>query len=184
MAPIDEKGAVWKFNTSTGQWSTVSPVNAANVPEPRSYHCSCSNQKDTIYVHAGCPEKGRLSDLWSFNPTTKQWKQLASAPDPSRGGTSITFADGKLYRMNGFDGKTEQGGSIDVYTPETDSWETHTRTSRTMNPAQLREVFALCFRLLSATSLTSSRCSERATQAIWDIKAPVKCWAMYGPLTL
>ncbi|KAF3406216.1 Nitrile-specifier protein 5 [Talaromyces pinophilus] len=126
MAPIDEQGAIWKFDTTTGQWSILSPADAANSPEPRSYHCSCSDQKDTLYVHAGCPEKGRLSDLWSFNLNTKQWKQLASAPDPARGGTSITFADGKLYRMNGFDGKTEQGGSIDVYTPETDSWETHT----------------------------------------------------------
>lgn len=125
MAPIDEQGAIWKFDTTTRQWSLLSPADAVNVPEPRSYHCACSDQKDTLYIHAGCPEKGRLSDLWSFNLGTKQWKQLTSAPDPARGGTSITFADGKLYRMNGFDGKTEQGGSIDVYTPETDTWESH-----------------------------------------------------------
>lgn len=29
---------------------------------------------------------------------------------------------GKLYRMSGFDGKTEQGGAIDVYDLETDTW--------------------------------------------------------------
>lgn len=28
-----------------------------------------------------------------------------------------------MYRMNGFDGKTEQGGSVDVYSPEANSWE-------------------------------------------------------------
>ena len=59
--------------------------------------------------------EGRLSDLWSFDLTTKQWRQRASAPDPPRGGTSIASADGKLWRMNGFDGKSKQGGAPDVY---------------------------------------------------------------------
>ncbi|EED17364.1 Kelch repeat protein [Talaromyces stipitatus ATCC 10500] len=143
MAPIDEQGAIWKFDTATGQWSMLSPVDASNCPEPRSYHCMTCDQKDTIYIHAGCPEKGRLSDLWSFSVSTKQWKQLASAPDPARGGTSIAFADGKLYRMNGFDGKTEQGGSIDVYTPETNSWESHSYEPDSKSGPIARSVCAL-----------------------------------------
>ena len=93
-------------------------------PEARSYHCMTNNNVDTLYVHAGCPEKGCLSDLWAFNIHNLRWKQLASAPDPPRGGTSIAFADGNLYRMNGFDGKTEQGGKLDVYNIATDEWTT------------------------------------------------------------
>jgi hypothetical protein len=127
MAPINEQGAIWEFDTSTSTWCLTKPStsNLTAVPAARSYHCMTSDGKDTLYIHAGCPESGRLSDLWAFNVSRKEWTELAPAFDPPRGGTSITFADGKLYRMNGFDGKTEQGGNLDIYTPETNSWETH-----------------------------------------------------------
>ncbi|USW56665.1 Putative kelch-type beta propeller [Septoria linicola] len=123
MAPVDETGAVWELDTTSNEWTLLKPSSAAH-PEARSYHSTASNGKDTIYIHAGCPEKGRLSDLWSFNTLKKEWKQLTSAPDPPRGGTSIAWADGKLYRMNGFDGQKEVGGDLDVYDPAADSWST------------------------------------------------------------
>ncbi|KAK4498050.1 hypothetical protein PRZ48_010706 [Zasmidium cellare] len=123
MAPIDEGGAVWALDSSSDSWSKIQP-SSGEVPEARSYHCAASDDKDFLYLHAGCPEKGRLSDLWSFSVSSKKWKQLASAPDPPRGGTSIAFVEGKLYRMNGFDGKMEQGGKLDVYDIAKDSWST------------------------------------------------------------
>lgn len=106
MAPIEEKGHVWVLNPSTETWTYLPPSTTA-YPEARSYHSMTNNGTDTLYVHAGCPEGCRLSDLWGFNVQTSEWKQLASAPDPPRGGPSIAFAHGKIYRMNGFDGKTE-----------------------------------------------------------------------------
>lgn len=124
MTPIEEKGDIWEFNPSTGVWTAISPTTATSpYPPARSYHTLTSNGKDTLYLHGGCPEKGRLSDLWSFNLVSRSWTELSAAPDPPRGGTSIAFADGFLYRMNGFDGKTEQGGSVDAYNSETNSWE-------------------------------------------------------------
>lgn len=129
MAPIDEAGSIWEFDPTTATWSFISPDSGSGAyPIPRSYHCMASDGKDIIYCHAGCPEKGRLSDLWAFSLTTKKWTELAPAPDPARGGTSIAFMDGLLYRMNGFDGNTEQGGSLDVYTPETNAWASYTYT--------------------------------------------------------
>ncbi|QKX64028.1 uncharacterized protein TRUGW13939_11201 [Talaromyces rugulosus] len=127
MAPIEEQGAVWEYDPKTHTWFLIQPstTKSAAVPAARSYHCMASDGKDTLYLHAGCPESGRLSDLWAFNVPRKEWTELAPAFDPPRGGTSIAFADGKLYRMNGFDGKTEQGGNLDIYTPETNSWDTH-----------------------------------------------------------
>lgn len=122
MTPVDEEGAIWKFDTHSRQWTLLSPVDAIKKPQARSYHCMTSNLEDTLYIHAGCPEKGRLSDLWSFNINTRQWQELAPAPGPARGGASITYAAGKLYRMNGFDGSTEQGGSLDIYNPESNTW--------------------------------------------------------------
>ncbi|KAJ5658392.1 uncharacterized protein N7484_002041 [Penicillium longicatenatum] len=127
MAPIDENGAIWEYDLSTKSWTFIQPsdIGSKKYPAARSYHCMTSDGKDTLYLHAGCPEKGRLGDLWAFKLLTKEWTELAPAFDPPRGGTSIAFADGKLYRMNGFDGETEQGGNLDIYTPETNSWDSH-----------------------------------------------------------
>lgn len=124
MAPIEEQGALWEYDPTTTTWTLLSPSGpkAEVFPAARSYHCTASDGQDTVYLHAGCPVKGRLSDLWAFSVSRKEWTELAPAPDPPRGGTSIAFSGGKLYRMNGFDGQTEQGGNVDVYSPESNAW--------------------------------------------------------------
>ena len=121
MAPIEEDGHIWVFDSSTEVWTSLPPLSSMH-PEARSYHAMTNNGSDTIYVHAGCPEKGRLSDLWAFNIHDREWKQLATAPGAQRGGPSLAYADGKIYRMNGFDGKTEQGGALDVFDVASNSW--------------------------------------------------------------
>jgi hypothetical protein len=126
MAPIDEQGHLWQFDADGSGWRTISATDDSQpIPEPRSYHCMTSDGKNTLYLHAGCPTSGRLSDLWSFDLKEKKWKQLTSAPGAPRGGTSITFSDGKLYRMGGFDGKHELGGEIDIYDIASGTWSTY-----------------------------------------------------------
>ena len=127
MAPIEEHGAVWCFDPASSAWSKIMPADSS-VPYPpaRSYHCSTSDGKDTLFLHAGCPASGRLSDLWMFNVHDCTWSQAPDAPAPHRGGTSIAYSRGKLYRMNGFDGTTEQGGSIDIFDIANNTWSTET----------------------------------------------------------
>lgn len=120
MDAIDEGFNLWRYSTSSSGWQLIKPSN--DGPEPRSYHAMASDGTSTIYLHAGCPKSGRLSDLWAFDVATSRWTELPAAPAPPRGGTSIAFSGGKLYRMGGFDGKTEQGGSVDVYDPSERSW--------------------------------------------------------------
>jgi len=125
MAPIEEKGTLWRYTPNEFLWKLIEPANpSAPYPASRSYHAMTSDGNDSIYVHAGCPEKGRLSDLWSFNTESKIWTELPAAPLPGRGGTSITVSGGKLYRMNGFDGQSEQGGAIDVLDLANRTWST------------------------------------------------------------
>ncbi|KAI9375072.1 kelch repeat protein [Aspergillus egyptiacus] len=125
MAPIEESGAFWVYDPSTNTWSQVPPAeSSAPYPAGRSYHALTTNGTDTIYLHAGCPEKGRLADLWAFNVNSRHWTELLGAPGPQRGGTSIAYAQGKVFRMNGFDGKTEQGGAVDVFDLEKNEWGT------------------------------------------------------------
>lgn len=114
---------MWSYSPSAAEWKSIAPADpAAPFPAARSYHAMANDGNDTLYVHAGCPETGRLADLWAFNVGERAWKRLRAAPAPARGGTSIAQCGGRLYRMNGFDGQREQGGSLDVYDPAEDSW--------------------------------------------------------------
>ena len=126
MTCLESKGSIDVFDTTNRSWLVISPAQESvsdPCPEDRSYHSMTSDGDHTIYLHAGCPAEGRLNDLWAFNTSTRKWKQLAAAPGGGRGGTSLAFSpSGKLFRINGFDGKTEQGGAVDVYDLVQDKW--------------------------------------------------------------
>ena len=127
MAPVEEDGTLWCFDPVRSSWSKISPVDSSKpYPLARSYHSSTSDGKDTFFLHAGCPANGRLSDLWNFNISERTWTQAPDAPAPHRGGTSIAYSGGKLYRMNGFDGSTEQGGSVDIFDIASNTWSIDT----------------------------------------------------------
>ncbi|KAJ6452247.1 hypothetical protein C8R45DRAFT_1041030 [Mycena sanguinolenta] len=126
MAPIEERGALWRFTPNTASWTLIRPGDAsAPYPPARSYHSATSDGTSTLFLHAGCPATGRLSDFWAFDTAMNAWTQRASAPDAPRGGTSIAYLDGKVYRMGGFDGTHELGGLLDVYDVAADSWSSH-----------------------------------------------------------
>ncbi|KAJ3534987.1 hypothetical protein NM208_g7319 [Fusarium decemcellulare] len=144
MKPVEENGAIWRYEVSNAQWSLIEPADSSSpFPSGRSYHCIASDGSNSIYVHSGCPEAGRLSDLWKFDLANKTWTELAPAPGPARGGASIAFSNGKLYRINGFDGKTEQGGSVDVFDIAAGSWSTISYKPDGINGPEPRSVSTL-----------------------------------------
>ncbi|KAF2792390.1 galactose oxidase, partial [Melanomma pulvis-pyrius CBS 109.77] len=144
MAPVEEDGAVWSYHVAQASWSKIQPADPSQPhPPARSYHCSTSDGQNAVFIHAGCPEKGRLSDLWKFDISNRAWTQLPDAPGPQRGGTSIAYSGGKLYRMNGFDGTTEQGGSIDIFDISASIWSTETFASDGNNGPGPRSVCTL-----------------------------------------
>lgn len=123
MKPVEEQGALWSYDLAKASWTLIKPADStAPYPADRSYHCITSDGSSSIFVHAGCPEAGRLADLWKFDTNTRVWSELPAAPGPARGGASITYLDGKLYRMNGFDGQHEQGGALDIYDVAKGTW--------------------------------------------------------------
>lgn len=147
MAPVCENGNLWCYEHTSQSWSSISPADPSCVyPEARSYHSMTTDGRDAIYLHAGCPAKGRLNDLWAFQVSSRKWIRLASAPGPGMGGTSITFCSqggDRLYRMNGFDGKSEYGGAIDLYHPELDCWSTKSFKADGWPVPEARSVSAL-----------------------------------------
>ncbi|KAL3962390.1 hypothetical protein ACCO45_003913 [Purpureocillium lilacinum] len=126
MNALDESGALWSWSPSTA-----------------TYHAIASDDDKTIYLHAGCPAAGRLADLWKFDVVSRSWTELPSAPGPARGGASIAFAYGKLYRMGGFDGNTEQGGSLDVFDLATSTWSSKAFRADGVDGPEARSVAAL-----------------------------------------
>ncbi|GAB7364242.1 hypothetical protein MBLNU230_g4790t1 [Neophaeotheca triangularis] len=126
MDCLDESGGVWCFDPqNSASWELIQPKDpAAAVPEARSYHAMAADpDSGHLYLHAGCPVKGRLRDLWRFDVGGREWKELTPAPGAERGGTSVAWCGGRLWRMNGFDGQNEVGGSLEVYEPTRDVWE-------------------------------------------------------------
>jgi N-acetylneuraminic acid mutarotase len=124
MAALDEEGAFWTLTPSSKapEWTLLSPQETSHHPEPRSYHSTTTDVSSQIYIHAGCAASGRLRDFWSFDIDTNAWKQLPDAPGPARGGTSLCFAAGKIWRFGGFDGEKEIGGVLDWYDVGKGEW--------------------------------------------------------------
>lgn len=143
MKPLEEHGSFWCYDPRASTWTLIKPADeAAPYPAGRSYHCVASNGT-TIFMHAGCPEAGRLSDFWSFDTETKSWSELPSAPGPARGGASIAYTQGRVYRINGFDGKVELGGVLDVFDTALQSWTTVAYTPDGVQGPEARSVATL-----------------------------------------
>ncbi|KAE8269105.1 hypothetical protein A4X09_0g3232 [Tilletia walkeri] len=132
MAPLggEEETSIWRFSVGEKSWERFETTGER--PMPRSYH-SATVAAGKLYVHAGCPESGRLSTLHALDLKTCRWQALADAPGPQRGGTVIAaipspFTDSKettvLARWGGFCGE-ELGGPLDIYDPTKDSWTSY-----------------------------------------------------------
>lgn len=113
---------IWKATVERGGqdahgilWERIAPLNEDLAPSPRSYHTAVvhgvslflmwrksrmpvdadhriHNPQDKLYVHAGCPDTGRLSTLHAFDVKERIWETLTSAPEPGRGGTCLVPA--------------------------------------------------------------------------------------------
>ncbi|KAF3937823.1 hypothetical protein ABW19_dt0206679 [Dactylella cylindrospora] len=141
MSPIEEVGGIWVYHPTDKLWDLITPQDPSlPYPQGRSYHTIASDGDNTIFLHSGCPESGRLSDFWAFDVKAKTWRQLSDAPGVPRGGSSICCYEGSykdlkypqipkyVARMNGYSGKEELGGAIDIYCPVDETWETVTFT--------------------------------------------------------
>jgi Galactose oxidase, central domain len=131
MAPLDEKGRVWVFDTLARKWSYIDSMPNTPYPEARSYHASASTihplpndalddsgatavtPHGSIFIHGGCPASGRLADVWCFDVAAATWSPFPEAPDAARGGAALALAQNRIWRYGGFDGEHELGGQVD-----------------------------------------------------------------------
>ncbi|GAA6034131.1 hypothetical protein JCM8097_000711 [Rhodosporidiobolus ruineniae] len=124
MSSFSDEGSIWVFDTETQSWEELK--TKGDEPEPRSFH-TMTALDNKLYLHAGCPASGRLSQLHCLDLSTLTWSSLPAAPEPGRGGTALTALPsaalgGKklLARFGGFAGY-ELGG-LDVFDVEKEEW--------------------------------------------------------------
>ncbi|KZT39894.1 galactose oxidase [Sistotremastrum suecicum HHB10207 ss-3] len=132
LSPLSAyQSGVWKAKIGENplKWERLQSQNEADAPEPKSFHVLVAFEGQ-LFIHAGCPEKGRLGTLHSFDPQHLQWRRLADAPEPGRGGTALAPVnlggnDPVLLRFAGFAGY-ELGAdhTLDIYHINTDKWST------------------------------------------------------------
>ncbi|KAI0639962.1 galactose oxidase [Trametes polyzona] len=130
-ATVDDPGqGVQGTGGSNLRWERLVATNEDQAPSPRSYHTAVAHA-GKLYIHAGCPDTGRLSTLHAFDISERLWKILAPAPEPGRGGTclvAVTLAASQevLLRYGGFSGfeLPTAAGTIDVYSVAEDKWST------------------------------------------------------------
>ncbi|KAH9897856.1 galactose oxidase [Cubamyces lactineus] len=143
MTPFDTRQVgVWKASLNLGQgshdlsgsvrWERVFATNEDEAPAPRSYHTAVVHG-GKIYIHAGCPEAGRLSTLHAFDVQARVWTALAPAPEPGRGGTclvatTLAGSDCALLLRYGawFCGHElpTTAGTLDIYSIAENKWYT------------------------------------------------------------
>jgi N-acetylneuraminic acid mutarotase len=96
---------LWKFDPTTKQWTWVSGDNDINstgiygtqglgnnlnVPGSRRGSFTWNDASGNFYLFGGDgfgeSQKGRLNDLWKFNPTTNEWTWLGGSKDRDQPG--------------------------------------------------------------------------------------------------
>jgi hypothetical protein len=195
---------LWEFNLTTKEWTWVSGSDTANavgvygtqgvasvnsVPGARGYAVSWRDKSGNFWLYGGEGynatgiASGDLSDLWEFNPTTKEWtwvsgssagsvlpvygtQGVASASNTPGGrdsAVSWTDSSGNLWLFGGFDADGPIGGA-GGYQYLNDLWEYNTTTKEWTwvdgsNTGEAKGVFGT-LGTASTTNIPGARGSE------------------------
>lgn len=134
----DTLGDLHAFDVNLLEWTEYKKTSEMEKwPEKRSYHSMVSSA-DQLFVFGGCGEEGRYNNLWQFDSSSKQWKQLLT-PDVDRlvprGGAALVYLNNALWIFGGFCGR--ELGDIASFDLVTETWTYFTQPS--ISP---RSVFA------------------------------------------
>ena len=162
MAPIEERGAVWELDPSTMTWTLLSPSDPSKpFPPARSYHCSTSNNDDTYSSTLAVQSRDALEIFGLFNhPAVRGYNFPMHL---GRRGVEPPWLSmtAHIYRMNGFDGKTELGGSLDIYDLASNAWSTKTYAADGISGPTPRSVSAVLTVIVGGRPLLMTLFGER-----------------------
>lgn len=131
-------GTVWEYDPAGNTWTVKK-----QMPGP-AHHVMVASYHDKIYMFGGYTRPKELkawqptNKAWEYDPASDSWKALAPMPTPRGAGQAVEL-NGKLYVIGGVQ-SNEPGnpgapiglgspaetvvGTMDVYDPATNTWET------------------------------------------------------------
>lgn len=124
----------WEWERLERNWKKQVP---ANDPPPARYSHGAAAKGDKLYIFFGMNVNGVvLSDVWSFNPSTGEWKVEhqtgTEMPNARYEFTCTTLTDGSIAI---FGGQTAEGPADNfLWTYETDTDKWNKRASVTVVP--------------------------------------------------
>lgn len=90
------------FNPEKNEFKHVKPAEGSKTPSGRYYH-SATVYHDEMIIYGGKTSKGVSSDMYSFNFTTKEWKQFSDIKLKSRfSHKSVVLSQDYLFIIGGF----------------------------------------------------------------------------------
>jgi N-acetylneuraminic acid mutarotase len=115
---------LFEFNTITKSWRKIV---ADKTPLARSYHAA-TVLGTKMYIFAGCGNKSRYNDLYSYDVETNSWTQCSNAESAHapevRGGPALCAlkhnSKDYLFLFGGFKG--EQLGDMHAFDVESGKW--------------------------------------------------------------
>eukprot|EP00928_Gymnodinium_smaydae_P019234 TRINITY_DN1735_c1_g1_i1.p1 TRINITY_DN1735_c1_g1~~TRINITY_DN1735_c1_g1_i1.p1 ORF type:complete len:384 (-),score=42.06 TRINITY_DN1735_c1_g1_i1:107-1258(-) len=141
----NESSVLMAFDVEAERWEIID----APGPPARSFHTMAVVQ-DKLVVFGGCGVKGRLNDLWQFDPLQKSWSLLHDGSGDSsphaKGGSSLLPLPGfpgDMLLLFGFNG--DQLGEVHHFDASSKTWRDVTAQQGGDVPSP-RSVFAAASR--------------------------------------
>ena len=111
---------LWEFNVDNSEWEGIDFVN--DPPPARQGHAAVV-YNDKMYVFFGQGESGDLSDIWTYDFSTKTWEQQTYEP-PARVNHTATVVNNDILIFGGRTSDNSQTfGDAWSYDPTTGNWE-------------------------------------------------------------
>lgn len=121
---IDEGSSVWLFSPERKAWDLLSVTKGDVVPGPRSKAKLFAHDSGMI-LFGGIDATGdAASDLWKFDPISRKWEQLPTAPVAA---SNVALANGQLWLLSSNDQMSSQLHHLAIAAPENEmAWESFT----------------------------------------------------------
>jgi len=117
----DGLSSVERYDPQSNAWEVVAPH-----PIGKIYASAAAVLEGKLYVMGGAEEDGddgELSSVARYDPSTKEWEEVASMSTARRYPTAVVV-DGVLHVMGGWAEDCDYLSSVERYDPESDAWVT------------------------------------------------------------
>ena len=117
----DGRSSAERYDPQSNAWEVVAPH-----PIGKIYASAAAVLEGKLYVMGGAEEDGddgELSSVARYDPSTKEWEEVASMSTARRYPTAVVV-DGVLHVMGGWAEDCDYLSSVERYDPESDAWVT------------------------------------------------------------